>query len=241
MSPDGTGLIPWSKVIELEATQKRKLAFSDLRCSISEIIFIDCQPILFGNRSHWLKNARVLIDEKLSTVSDLNMRRSMRAKFFKHGKLTPQAIQLLAQQQAAAIKSVSEKLPEMLPLVEKGGMYDLLAGKVSSEKFAVNFMKAVGNPVVLANLATYPEFNSIMEISKFLWNETDRLVSNISKLVEGLVQIQLISGPLPFDRLRAEIGKVIRPKNSRAKLASAIVGKSVDADSLPNMPGLRCL
>lgn len=236
-SPENLGLLPWTRILELEAAHGDSLSLEQINCPISEILMHGIDPAQFAKKRHWLRKAKDTFDERLSTINDVNQRRSMRAKIFKRGQFSPLAIELLRKQQKTVIDSASQAIPEMLPLFEKGGMYDLLCGKVSEQQYGAIFMKVAGNPVVLAKLIAYPEFDSIMDISKFFWNESDRMAQRVTKLIQGLIAIQIKSGAIPFSELRAGLAETIASQNFRVELASIFASQPMDTGRLCKLPG----
>ena len=135
-------LIGWADFVELERAGKiTKLA--DLIVQPEQLF--PAEPDFDPARMH--KKVRENIKQFLrERIPDPNQRRSLQAKFLKHGKIRPEALALLRDQKANTVANLQKEMPDALPLIDAGGLYDFLEGRVSQSEFTKNFQRALLRP-----------------------------------------------------------------------------------------------
>jgi hypothetical protein len=235
MSPESNGLIAWSDFPKKEF-QTNKPSLDVFRCEINEILFPE--KILIS-RSSLIKAAKTAIKKELAQISDQKMRRSQQAKFIKRGQLTPAAIDIFSQEQANTINSIATNANYLLPLISKGGIYDLIAGHISESEFNLTFKQTVANPIVLAGIMDTPELSTLLDMSKFFWTQTDALIALLNKLVEQLIEIQIRTANFNYKMIRERLVKGDAKNNFATRAASGLVGKPVSCEKLKQMHGTK--
>ena len=229
----GVGLKPWFDIPMIEFRSSLGLELNDIQIDIGDILF----PDLAISRSDWIRTARGLLTQELSSIPDPNIRRSMRARIFKLGRFTPEAIQMLKDRQAQTISTISKEAPLMAPLVAGGGMYDFLAGRVSERQFTRLMKETLMSPVALAQFAANPELNSIFDLSKFFWTQMDEMSAKLSNLIGKLIDIQITHLVFDYKRIRPILLNMVQSNDMVVGVVSKVVGRQVSAQQLANMRG----
>lgn len=92
-------------------------------------------------------------------------------------------------------------MPQALPLLGDGGIYDFLEGKTPEAAFTKKFKEALANPVALASMSTMPELNSILDFSKFFWTQMEQLAELLLRLVSKIANAQLQNSAFEYAKI----------------------------------------
>ncbi len=231
------GLVGWGRVTELEK-QRGKLALDSLTCDVKNMLF----PALAIDRARWMRKVREGLKSLIADqISDQNLRRSFQSKVLRHGRLTPAAFAYLRAEVLKTTERVNASLPQAAPLLEPGGIYDFLEGKVSEKAFTNTFRDSIADPVKLAEMVTNPEMGSVLDLSQVLWTQMDAIRETISKLVTRLTQSQVGLGVCAYPTIRRLALDNFKSDEFRAGTIYRFSGVKVEAGLLAVMPGSRLL
>lgn len=237
MAETSRHFVSWAKVGEIERKSHK--------CELDKLVCLRKSDMLFPgyrvDRKEWAKKMRDTLKEKLrGGIPDENTRRSIQARLFKNGRLTPEALKFLREQHLSSQVSDATRPDEAF--IASGILYDFIGGQVSEAAFTERLLDSFADPVSLAALSAVPGFDSVFEISTFLWREMDRLGVVFSRLVLNLLEDQLKS--LEFDYKR-KVRPAIEGFTSGEKMRSVVAGRFFDSEfssaELKAMPGSRLL
>jgi hypothetical protein len=225
-------LAGWADLIELEKRNK-PLSLVDLVVAPEAMLPVDLKL----DRSAVTKVFRNELKRRLDeTVLDPNIRRSLLAKFFKHGKLRPEIIRLLNQGGDTANDSADQYISS---LVRECGLYDLLRGKASESQFKAKFRKTIVTPTSLGRLSSCSDMSSLHEFAKFFWQQTEELGQLISNLVDKLILGQINAGSFDYPKLRSQLKRHSQSEEFRYAIVAKLSGHDVSTEDLQHMPGTR--
>jgi hypothetical protein len=235
MGPRTRGLVPWGKAAQIEALNTA----NDLEkfvCEKDHMLISEFSVSRADYNKRVRQSLKALLEEK---IPDRNLRRSFQAKLLKYGKLTPAAFRFIRGEQDKSIERLSSEMPDSIPLMGPGGLYDFLEGKTSEEDFAAKFREALINPVALARMSTMPEMTSIIDLSKYFWEQTEQLSDKLSKLVESVTRAQLNNSLFDYKKFRRSFEKQIISDEYRLLIIRFFTDVKVTNEQLQVMPGTR--